>query len=41
MSNKYNIRLSDQEIKMFRVWDKIDPIDSWEKEKLKLISKYE
>lgn len=31
MSDKYNIRLSDQERKLMEVWDKQDPVDDWER----------
>jgi len=33
MSKKYDIQLSDQEKKMMKAWDKLDPIDTWEEEK--------
>ena len=31
MSDKYNVNLSSQELKMFEVWNKLDPVDEWEK----------
>ncbi|GEM_PF-1481397 len=33
MSKQYDIQLSDQEKKMMKAWDKLDPIDEWEKKK--------
>ncbi len=33
MSDKYNIRLSDKERKMFEAWDRMDPVSDWEREK--------
>lgn len=40
MSEKYNINLSKQERQMMEAWDKMDPIDNWEKEKRKLLKNY-
>ena len=31
MSDKYNIKLSDKERKMFEAWDRLDPVSDWEK----------
>ncbi len=31
MSKRYNIRLSKQERKMMEVWNKLDPVDGWER----------
>lgn len=39
MSKKYNIRLSKQERKMFNAWDKIDPINEWERKRKERILK--
>lgn len=39
MSDKYNINLSQSEIKMMEVWDKQDPIDEWERIKNKRVEK--
>lgn len=41
MSKKYNIRLSKQEAKMFKAWEKSDPINQWEKVKIQRIQKYQ
>lgn len=41
MSKKYNINLSKQETQMMEAWDKIDPMDDWEKEKIRLVQKYQ
>lgn len=41
MSEKYNINLSKQERQMMEAWDKLDPIDEWEKERIKRIKKYQ
>lgn len=37
MSERYDIRLSDNQRKMFEVWNKQDPVDKWEIEKNKRI----
>lgn len=37
MSKKYNINLSKQEMQMMEVWNKLDPVDDWEREKIKLV----
>lgn len=37
MSKKYNINLSKQETQMMEAWDKLDPVDEWEKERFELI----
>jgi len=39
MSDTYDIKLSKQERKMMSAWDKTDPIDKWEKEKLDILKK--
>ena len=39
MSEKYDIRLSKSERKMLEVWNKMDPVDKWEKIKNKRIEK--
>ena len=39
MSDKYNINLSPQERKMFEVWNKLDPVDEWERIKNKRVNK--
>lgn len=31
MSEKYNVKLSKRDIKMFKIWDKNDPVSKWEK----------
>lgn len=41
MSKTYHINLSKQEEKLMRAWDKLDPISEWEKEKNKMIEKYQ
>ena len=41
MSKKYNINLSKQEIQMMEAWNKLDPMDRWEREKIKLVQKYQ
>lgn len=30
MSNRYGLRLSKQQIKLFEAWDRMDPVSSWE-----------
>jgi deoxyribonuclease-1 len=40
MSEKYNIKLSSKEQKMFNAWDKLDPISKWEITKNQRINKY-
>lgn len=39
MANKYNLKLSKQERAMMEVWDKQDPIDKWEIERIDRINK--
>lgn len=39
MSHTYGIALSDQAIQLFRVWDKEDPVDAWERERDDRITK--
>ena len=39
MSDKYNINLSSQERKMFEAWNKLDPVDEWERIKSKRVYK--
>lgn len=41
MSEKYNIRLSKQERRMFEAWDKMDPISDWEREKNRRVFLYQ
>ncbi|NBK99847.1 MAG: deoxyribonuclease I, partial [Erysipelotrichia bacterium] len=41
MSEKYNINLSKQERQMMEAWDKLDPVDEWEKERIQRIKKYQ
>lgn len=41
MSKKYNINLSKQERQMMEAWNKLDPIDEWERKKTKLVQKYQ
>ena len=41
MSQKYNINLSKQETQMMEAWNKLDPMDDWEREKIKLVQKYQ
>jgi len=38
MSDKYKLRMSKQQRRMFAVWDKQDPIDEWEIEKNRRIA---
>ena len=37
MSEKYNIRLSKAQRRLFEIWDKQDPISEWEKNRIKKI----
>ena len=37
MSDKYNVTLSKQERKMMEVWNKLDPVDEWERIKNKRV----
>lgn len=37
MSDKYNVNLSNQERKMMEVWNKLDPVDEWERIKNKRV----
>ena len=39
MSEKYNVRLSKQEKKMMKAWDKSDPISQWERTKNKRVER--
>lgn len=39
MSDKYKVRLSKQERKMLEVWNKLDPVDEWERVKNKRIER--
>lgn len=39
MSDRYNVRLSKQETKMMKAWDRLDPISSWERTKNKRVQK--
>ena len=39
MSDKYNVTLSKQEHKMMEVWNKLDPVDEWERIKNKRVFK--
>ena len=39
MSDKYNITLSKQERKMMEVWNKLDPVDEWERIKNRRVVK--
>ena len=39
MSAKYNINLSKQERKIMEVWNKLDPVDEWERIKNKRVFK--
>ena len=41
MSDKYNINLSKQERAMMEAWDKLDPIDEWEKIKNIKVTKFQ
>lgn len=41
MSEKYNINLSKQERQMMEAWNKLDPIDEWEEERIKRINNYQ
>ncbi len=40
MSNKYNLKISKEEIIKFKKWDKEDPISQWEKTKIKRIANF-
>lgn len=37
MSDRYNINLSKQERKLLEAWNKLDPVDEWEKLKNKRV----
>jgi deoxyribonuclease-1 len=37
MSDRYGIRISDAQRKLFEVWNKQDPVDEWERVKNKRI----
>ena len=37
MSDRYNINLSKQERKIMEVWNKLDPVDEWERVKNKRV----
>lgn len=39
MSDKYKVNLSKQERKMMEVWNKLDPVSSWERTKNKRVEK--
>ena len=39
MSDKYNVTLSKQERKMMEVWNKLDPVDEWERIKNRRVVK--
>ncbi len=39
MSDKYKVRLSKKEKKMMEAWNKLDPVDEWEKTKNKRVQK--
>lgn len=39
MSDKYNVKLSKQERKMLEAWNKLDPVDNWERTKNKRVEK--
>ena len=37
MADRYNLKLSKQQQRMFEVWDKSDPVDDWEIKRKELI----
>lgn len=37
MSKKYQVRLSKQQRRLFEIWDKGDPVDDWERERIRRI----
>lgn len=39
MEDTYGLKLSSKQKKLYEAWDKLDPQDSWEKERLKRIRK--
>lgn len=41
MSDKYNLELSEQEKKMFLIWNKQDPVSKWEKIKNDRVEMYQ
>ena len=41
MSDRYNINLSKQERKIMEVWNKLDPVDEWERVKNKRVLRLE
>lgn len=40
MQDTYDLQISDKQIQLFTAWDKEDPIDDWEREKLKRIAAF-
>lgn len=41
MNDKYNLELSEQEKKMFSIWNKQDPVSKWEKIKNDRVEQYQ
>ena len=39
MSDRYKLKLSEQQKQLFHLWDKSDPVDDWERVRNKLIGK--
>ena len=39
MSEQYNVKLSKRDIKMFKIWNKQDPVSKWERIKNKRVYK--
>ena len=38
MKNKYDLEFLDETLYLMKSWDKTDPIDKWEKERIKRIN---
>ena len=40
MKDKYGLEFSDETLNLMNEWNKSDPIDGWEKERVKRIERY-
>jgi len=38
---QYGMKISKKDKKLFKAWDKLDPVDNWERKRNRLISKYQ
>jgi len=38
MAERYGLKLSKQQLRMFEAWNKIDPVDGWERERNELVT---